>query len=307
MQYISAAFDDEDDRFENSAPICLLTFNANDPSGGAGLNADVMACASVGVHTLSVLTGAYARDTAEVFDHYALDDEAVSEQARIVLEDVQVQAIKVGFIGTPENISAVAAVAADYAEVPLIAYMPDLSWWQDDKIESYQDAFNELLLPQATVLVGNYSTLARWLLPDWGSDRKPTARDIARAAGTAGAAYTLVTGIPETDQAVSNVLASPTSVLCTHKFVRFQASFVGSGDTLTAALAAFIAIDTELTQSVGDALTYLEQCLGRGFRPGMGHMLPERNFWALADDDDSAIDDDGDALMFDIPHNDTKH
>jgi hypothetical protein len=118
--------------------------------------------------------GAYARDTAEIFDHFAFDDEAVTEQARAVLEDLPVQAIKVGFVGSPENISAIAEIATDYDEVPVIAYMPNLSWWQEDLIDQYLDAFRELLLPQTSVLVGNHSTLWRWLLPDWSSDRSPT-------------------------------------------------------------------------------------------------------------------------------------
>jgi len=54
-------------------------------------------------------------------------------------------------------------------------------------------------LPQTTVLVGNHSTLWRWLLPDWGNDRSPGARDIAKAASELGVPYTLVTGIPLPD------------------------------------------------------------------------------------------------------------
>ena len=153
----------------------MLVFNASDPSGAGGLAADVMAIASVGAHALPVVTGAYARDTAEIFDLFPFDEEAVTEQARAILEDVPVQVIKVGFVGSPENISAIAELASDYADVPLIAYMPNLSWWDEGQIDLYLDAFRELLLPQTTVLVGNHSTLWRWLLPDWASDKSPTA------------------------------------------------------------------------------------------------------------------------------------
>ncbi|MBL2945632.1 hydroxymethylpyrimidine/phosphomethylpyrimidine kinase, partial [Klebsiella pneumoniae] len=84
-----------------------------------------------------------------------------------------------------------------------------LSWWRDELIDEYLDAFRELLLPQTSVLVGNHSTLWRWLLPDWSGERNPTARDIARAASEMGVPYTLVTGIPLPEQFVENVLASP--------------------------------------------------------------------------------------------------
>ena len=150
----------------SDSPACVMTFNANDPSGAGGLTADITAITSAGAHPLSVVTGTYLRDTAEIFDHFAFDDEAVTEQARAALEDMPVSAIKVGFVGSPENISTIAEIASDYSDVPLVAYMPSLSWWDDSKIDSYLDAFRELMLPQVTLLIGNHSTLWRWLLPD---------------------------------------------------------------------------------------------------------------------------------------------
>ena len=184
---------------EDDAPACVLIFNASDPSGAGGLSGDALAVASVGAHALPVVTGAYMRDTAEIFDHAAFDEEAVAEQARSVLEDISVQVIKVGFCGSPENLSAIAEASSDYADVPVVAYMPNLSWWNEDQIDAYLDAFKELVLPQTTVLVGHHNTLWRWLLPDWGSERAPNARDLARAASQMGTPYVLVTGIQGSD------------------------------------------------------------------------------------------------------------
>ena len=284
-----------------------MVFNANDPSGGAGIAADMMAISSVGAHALPVLTGAYARDTSEIVDHFALDDEAVTEQARVILEDVPAQTFKVGFVGTPENLSAIAELASDYADIPLVTYMPDLSWWQEDQIDLYQDACTELLLPQTTVLVGNHSTLSRWLLPDWNSEKSPSARDIAKAANAFGVPYTLVTGIPLPEQFIDNVLASPTTVLRSEKFERFEAIFTGAGDTLSAALAALIASGTELNEAVTEALSYLDRCLESGFRPGMGHVIPDRLFWAQPEGDDDENATPALSTDFDIPPNSTRH
>jgi len=303
------------------APTCVMTFNASDPSGAGGLTADIMAIASAGGHALAVVTGAYVRDTAEIFDHISFDEEAVSEQARTALEDMSVSAIKVGFVGNPENISAVAEIAADYADVPLIAYMPSLAWWDEDKIDDYLDAFRELLLPQTTILVGNHSTLWRWLLPDWPGDRNPSAKDIAKAAAQLGVPYTLVTGIPLPEQFIDNALATPQAVLYSEKFERFEAVFTGAGDTLSAALTALLANGHDLTAATAEALTYLDQSLGAGFHPGMGQTVPDRMFWAQADDSaDEADPEAGEATdaseltltlpkpFFDMPpHGTTKH
>ena len=295
-------------------PACVMVFNANDPSGASGLAADIGAIASVGAHALPIVTGAYARDTAEIFDHFAFDDEAVTEQARAALEDVPVQVIKVGFVGSPENLAAVAALAADYADVPLVAYMPDLSWWDEIQIDLYLDAFKELILPQTTVLVGNHSTLWRWLLPDWSTQRSPGARDIALAAHALGVPYTLVTGIPLPDQFIDNVLASPHAVLANEKFERFEAVFSGTGDTLSAALAALLASGSDLTEAFTEALSYLDRCLEGGFRPGMGHVVPDRLFWAQPESecdaesvDTAAASIDSFSSSLEFSPNDTKH
>jgi hydroxymethylpyrimidine/phosphomethylpyrimidine kinase len=277
---------------DDMPPACVMVFNASDPSGAAGLTCDVCAIASAGAHPLAVVTGAYIRDTGEILDHFSFDDEAVTEQARSALEDMEVGAIKVGFVGDPENISAIAEIAADYADVPVIAYMPDLSWWQESLIDSYLHAFRDLMLPQTTVLVGNHSTLARWLLPDWSEERKPSPKDLAKAASEFGVPYTLVTGIALPEQFINNVLAAPHAVLCSEKFERFEAIFSGAGDTLSAALTALLANGCDLEAATLEALTYLDHSLNAGFRPGMGNVIPDRLFWgqaATAADGDEAL------------------
>lgn len=308
MSLQSQPADIEDDQ-ESDRPACVLVFNTNDPSGASGLAADVSAITSVGAHALPVVTGAYMRDTAEIMGHHAFDEEAVTDQARAILEDIPVQVIKVGFAGSPENLSAIAEIASDYADVPLIAYMPHLSWWSEVQIDLYLDAFRELVLPQTTVLVGNHSTLWRWLLPDWSSDKNPTPRDIAMAANALGVPYTLVTGIALPEQLIENVLASPHSVLYTGRFERFEATFAGAGDTLSAALAALLATGTDLAEAVKEALAYLDRCLDAGFRPGMGNIIPDRLFWAQDDDDAEATSEDqaGTDPFFELPPHDTKH
>lgn len=302
----SGSNDTEDD---GASPACVIVFNASDPSGAGGLAADVTAIASVGAHALPVVTGAYARDTAEVFGHFSFDEDVVAEQARAILEDVAVQVFKVGFVGSPETISTIAEIAADYSEVPLIAHMPNLSWWDEAQIDLYQDAFRELMLPQTTVLVGNHSTLWRWLLPDWSSDRSPTARDIAKAASEMGVPYTLVTGIPLPDQFIDNVLSTPQAVLASEKFERFEAVFSGAGDTLSAALAALVASGTDLAGAMTEALAYLDRCLDAGFRPGMGNVVPDRLFWAQPEGETAELTpEEAKALqVFDMPAHDTKH
>ena len=297
---------------EEMAHPCVLCFNANDPSGAGGLTADILAMSSVGAHVLAISTGSYVRDTAEVFDHIAVDEDTVDEQARTILEDIAVQVIKIGFCGSPDILSTVAEICADYADVPVVAYMPSLSWWQDEPIDAYQDAFMELVLPQTTVLVGNHSTLWRWLLPEWGSDRNPTARDLAKAAAEKGVPYTFVTGLPQAGgQQLENALATPLNVMVSENIERFDAVFTGAGDTLSAALAGLLAMGDDLEAAAGESLGYLDGSLDAGFRPGMGHAVADRLFWAHSMDDSIELTDDDDLTAtaddFSLPGHQTRH
>jgi hydroxymethylpyrimidine/phosphomethylpyrimidine kinase len=282
---------------EQPAPACVMTFNASDASGAGGVAGDIATVAAMGAHALPVVTSIVMRDTAEVFDHHALDSDVVVEQARSILEDVTIAAWKVGFLGSAEGVSAVAEILSDYPDVPLVAYMPNLAWVEEDDQQAYLDAFRELVLPQTEVLVGSHQTLTDFLLPEWDSERPASPRELAVAAAEHGARFVLVTSVvlPTTkggqEQFLDNILASPQGAITGEKFERFEVSFVGAGDTLSAALAALLASGAELHAAVGEALTFLDQSLDAGFRPGMGNVVPDRFFWALPPEEDG----DGDA------------
>jgi hydroxymethylpyrimidine/phosphomethylpyrimidine kinase len=277
--------DPADPNAEAAAPACVMSFNASDPSGAGGLAGDVATIAAMGAHALPVVTSIVMRDTAEVFDHHALEAEVVVEQARSILEDITLSGWKVGFLGSAETVGAVAEVLSDYPDLPLVSYMPGLSWLDDDQQLPYLDAFRELILPATEVLVGSHTTLTDFLLPEWDSDRPASPRELAVAAAEHGTRFVLVTGVAlaskGSEQFIDNVLASPQGAITGEKFERFDAGFVGAGDTLAAALASLLAAGSELQAAVGEALAFLDQSLDSGFRPGMGNVVPDRFFWAM--------------------------
>ena len=275
-----------DESLEQPAPACVMSFNASDPSGAGGIAGDVATVAAMGAHGLPVVTSIVMRDTHEVFDHHPIDADVIAEQARSILEDVTISAWKVGFLGSTEGVSTVAEILSDYPDVPLVAYMPNLSWVEEDDLQSYLDAYRELVLPQTEVLVGSHQTLTDFLLPEWDNERPASPRELAVAAGEHGTRYVLVTSVPLPDQYLDNVLASPQGAVTGEKFERFEVAFVGAGDTLAAALAALLAAGADLTAAVGEALAFLDQALDAGFRPGMGNVIPDRFFWALPPGDE---------------------
>lgn len=274
-----------EDPQEAPAPACVMCVNAADPSGAGGLACDVATLAAMGAHALPITASVLLRDSAEIFDQHPIDPDVIAEQARTILEDITVVGWKVGFLGTAEGVSAIAEILSDYPDIPVVSYLPNLGWLEDDVAQPYLEAFRELILPATEVLVGNHKTLTDFLLPDWDSERPASARELAVAAGERGTRFVLVTGImlptKGTEQYIDNVLASPQGALTGEKFEMFETGFVGAGDTLSAALAALISSGSELQAAVGEALAFMDQSLDAGFRPGMGGVLPDRFFWAM--------------------------
>ena len=102
------------------SPPIVLTFAASDGSGGAGIQADILTLASMGCHPLSVITAITVQDTMGVEGVMPVDADWVADQARCLLEDMPVDAFKIGVLGSIEVISVVAEIISDYPNIPLV-------------------------------------------------------------------------------------------------------------------------------------------------------------------------------------------
>ena len=267
----------------SALPPIVLAFAATDPSGGAGLQADVMTLASMGCHPLSVVTAITIQDTMGVEEVMALDAEWVADQARCVLEDMPVAAFKIGLLGSTENISAIAEVVSDYPEIPLVLD-PVLASGRGDELVTDEmiSALRELLIPQTTIITPN-SIEARRLVQEDGEDDVDLA-ECARRLLAMGCEYVLITGTHENTSQVVNTLYGQDGVVRTDNWERLAGSYHGSGCTLASAIAATIANGLSISDAVKDAQEYTWQTLKAAFRPGMGQHIPDRLFWAREDE-----------------------
>lgn len=264
------------------APPIVLTFAATDPTGGAGLQADILTLASMGCHPLSVVTAITVQDTTGVDQMLAMDAEWVADQARSILEDMPVAAFKVGVLGSAEVIRAVAEVVSDYPEVPLILD-PVLSSGRGDELATDEmvEAMCALLIPQTTLITPNSIEARRLATVDDATD-DPDLPECAHRLIGMGCEYVLITGTHENTAEVVNVLYSAEGVTRSDAWQRLPGSFHGSGCTLASAVAATIANGLPVTEAVRDAQEYTWQALRAAFRPGMGQNIPDRLFWARA-------------------------
>lgn len=273
-------------------PPLVLTFAATDPSSGAGLQADILALASIGCHPLSVVTGVTVQDTVGVESVMALDADWVNDQARTILEDVQITAFKLGLLGSVENIAVIAEIVADYPDVPLIID-PILTSGRGDELanEEMQSAMCELLFPQATLITPNSLEARRLAFYEEGDEIQHTSLDeSAMRLLEMGAEYVLITGTHERTNDVVNSLFGSNSngasgLIKAYHWERLVGSYHGSGCTLTSAIAACLAHGLSMEEAIQEAQEYTWQTLKNGFRPGMGQFIPDRFFWARDEDD----------------------
>ncbi len=267
------------------SPPAVLTFAASDPSGGAGLQADLLTLASMGCHPLSVITAITVQNTSGVEGIQAIDADWVSDQARAILEDIPIAAFKLGVMGSAENIAAIAEIVSDYPEIPLI-FDPVLSSARGDEFadEEALDAMREMIIPQTTVITPNSPELRRLMALN-DDDEEMSHERLARRLTDLGAEYVLVTGTHDATLEVINTLYGDRGVMRADRWQRLPGSYHGSGCTLASALAATIARGMDIEEAVREAQEYTWQTLKFGFRPGMGQHIPDRMFWARDEDD----------------------
>ncbi|WP_264193350.1 bifunctional hydroxymethylpyrimidine kinase/phosphomethylpyrimidine kinase [Methylobacillus gramineus] len=272
----------------NLLPPTVLTFAASDPSGGAGLQADILALASIGCHPLSVVTAITVQDTVGVENVVALDSDLVNEQARTLLEDMQVSAFKLGMLGSVENIAVIAEIVADYPDVPLLID-PILSSGRGDELanDEMQEAMIDLLFPQATLITPNSLEARRlaYAIDDSDDMENASLDEVVERLLALGPEYVLVTGTHERSPQVINNLYGSQKLLRSYPCERLPGSYHGSGCTLTSAIAACIAHGLTMEEAIAEAQEYTWQSLKHAFRPGMGQYIPDRLFWARDEDD----------------------
>ena len=257
----------------------VMTFAGHDPSGGAGLQADIEALASQGCHATPVITALTIQDTRDVIDFTPVTPAHVITQARAVLEDMPVAAFKIGMLGSVENAEVIHSILEDYPGIPLVLD-PVLRSGQGTNLGGREliQSMKSLLLERTTVLTPN-SKEARDLAPE---------ADTLDACGLAllahGCEYVLVTGTHENTPHVINSLYNGHRRMEKFTWERLPHVYHGSGCTLAASIAGLLAHGLEPFAAIHEAQDFTWKALQHGYRPGMGQHLPDRLFWSHQED-----------------------
>ena len=254
-------------------PPTVLVIAGNDPSGGAGIAADIQAITAAGAHPAPVITALTVQDTVNASAVEPASAQFVVAQAEAVLADMPVAAVKIGLLATAEIAAAVATLLARHPAVPVVLD-PVLVAAGGARLaeEALVDEVLQRLCPLTTLLTPNAMEIRRLA---------PAAADTAARAASlrqAGCQWVLAKGGDEADEGggeVINTLFGPDAPRV-FRWPRLQGSFHGSGCTLASACAARIALGDSVDAAVATAQSLVHGWLEQAFRPGRGQLVPLR-------------------------------
>ena len=268
-----------------SVPV-VLVFSGHDPSGGAGVQADIEAIISQGVHPATVITALTVQDTVDVKRFVPTDPSLVIEQARAVLEDMPVQCIKIGMIGSVELVEVIHSILRDYPDIPVVLD-PVLIAGGGGALanEDVAKAIINLLLPLTTILTPNaYESRALVKLAHIPANDLDAR---GQALVDMGPEYVLLKGGDEQNTEVENWLFTRHQPPRKFTYERLPGEFHGSGCTLAAAIAGLIAqaTDADYVNAIHEAQEYTSHALFHAAQIGRGQWIPHRLFWADSEDE----------------------
>lgn len=255
-------------------PPGVLVFSGSDPSGGAGMQADIPAILAQGAHPFTVPTVLTVQDNVRVHAIHVVDADVVRHQAQVLLDRFTINAVKLGVIGSLANaqviVDVVRALRKQNPQLPVVLD-PVLANTSGDDL-SRDDAVDvmALLYPLATVITPNLDEARRLCRGETDYTLQ------ARLLLDRGCDHVLLKGGhgPE-DQDVVNRWYAQDGTMTSWQWTRLPGEFHGSGCTLAAALAGCLA-HQPLAQALLAAQVYTQQALQSAYRLADGQPIPNR-------------------------------
>lgn len=259
----------------------VLSIAGSDPSGGAGIQADIKSISANGAFAMAVLTALTAQNTKGVTDMHLVPPDFVTAQIKAIFDDVRVDAVKIGMIATADIATAVADalrnVSVPIVVDPVMIAKGGTSLLQSDAIA----VLRKHLLPMANVLTPNLPEAACLLDTDVANSRAEMENQGQALLRHGARAVLMKGGHLDTDDSPDCLVTEKS----THWFESPRVATGnthGTGCTLSSALAAQLAFDRDVTTAAEAAKTYTAHAIAYAdaLTVGTGHG-PTHHFAAL--------------------------
>lgn len=260
--------------FDCTTPV-VMSLSSHDPSGSAGIQADIETTASLGCHCTPVITALCAKDTQDLKEVVPIESPLLIEQARAILEDMPVKVVKLGFVGSVDNVEAIHTILQDYPELPVILD-PVTSVCNSELLDAPAiiSATESLLLPIATIATPDLVEAHE--LAQQADNIDACAAEILES----GCEYVLITGAKRTQNSYENSLYGKQGLIKRYPWERLKLFSHGCGATLAASIACYIAHGLRLVDAVEQGQNFTWHALAASRRLGMGKRIPNRMYWA---------------------------
>lgn len=267
-----------------------LTIAGSDPSGGAGLQADLKTFSALGVYGASAVVAVVDENTIGVTGVHPIPESFVAGQIRSVLSDIGADAVKIGMLHSSELIRTVLSTLREYPEVDRIVLDPVMVATSGDPLLQPEaiTTLRDELIPYCTVITPNLPEAS--LLLGQTIDHQDQFDDAARALarlgdrGRGGISVMLKAGHLEgTDTLVDYFYDASTDTVTQFASPRIDTvNTHGTGCTLSSAIAAGLARGLSLTAAATAAKQYIDGAIAAGaaYRIGHGHG-PVNHFHSL--------------------------
>ena len=250
---------------------CVLCLGGLDPSGGAGLQADIEAVAHCGGHALPIATCLTVQNSHKAYSVNATSKEIVQQQVEILLEDMKISACKIGVIPDQNIALVISDILEQLTGLPIVLD-PVFSASHGVRFadSSTLEIIQENILPQVTIITPNHAELNQ--LSTAGQSIEEKAVMLCKS----GPEYALVTGADTASEYVTNYFASQDKLIKSYTYPRLPHSYHGSGCTLSSTIACQLAKQVAIHDAVEQAQDYTMQTLSNADQPGNGQYIPRR-------------------------------
>ena len=256
---------------------CVLVFAGHDPSGGAGIQADIEAIAAQGAHALPVITALTVQDNDHAYAVHAVDVQIILQQALTLTAKIPVKVIKLGIVAHKKNATAIANFIANMKQHQpglQVIVDPVLGSGHGDSL-SLDDAVAAIqpLLKVATLVTPNLPELQR--LSAHGADLHTQIKQLMQDI----AADVLLKGGHASEAMVKNIWFQHGQWQTAREWQwpRLSGEFHGSGCTLASAIAGQLAMGMDLAKALEHAQTYTQQSLQNAYAIAAGQLIPARH------------------------------
>ncbi len=248
----------------------VLALSAHDPSGAAGIQADMETVNHYRYHCISVITALTAQNTGKFDSILPQNPMVFSRQAELLLDDIKIDACKIGLIGSDLLIHEISDILGNLNNVPVVLD-PVLHSGTGSNLSSEDivTALCEKLLPKVTVLTPNIKEALTI------SGRSNPA-DSAAVLLENGCKNVLITGADQSSDNVINVLYSQDHDPIEYVWAKLEGSYHGSGCTLASALICELIGNKDVPSSVQRAQEYTIKTLTHAVQLGNSQFHPQR-------------------------------